>query len=119
MAAVRGLFQTGMAMKPSKTFFLSKFHYALASFISTLSNSRFWRISVRGQMSRGDLTRDCHEIFPKHLSLIKIQLPTFGLAGTRLRDETIRNQRDQTLVGIGKANVRHKKKVLDNFTRAK
>jgi hypothetical protein len=79
MAAVRGLFQTGMAMKPSKTFFLSKFHYALASFISTLSNSRFWRISVRGQMSPGDHTRECHEIFPKHLSLIKGSYRSPGL----------------------------------------
>jgi hypothetical protein len=88
MAAVRGLFQTGMAMKPSKTFFLLDFPLCLS-----LSHFHSQQVTILAYFrarttSPGDHTRDCHEIFTKHLSLIKGQLSTFGLAGTRLRNET-------------------------------
>jgi hypothetical protein len=116
---VRGFFQTGMAMKPSKTFFLSKISLRVSFFHFHSQQLTILAYLRARTMSPGDHTRECHGKFAKHLSFIKIRLPTFGLARTRLRDERFDESERQTLVGIGKANVRHQKKVLDNVSRPK
>jgi hypothetical protein len=90
MAAVRGFYQTGMAMKPSKTFFLLDFLLCLKIFRSSVSNSRLLvYLSVRGQRRQAIILEIVTKYFPNICRLLKRQLSTFGLAGTRLRDETI------------------------------
>ena len=82
MAAVRGLFETSMAMKPAKTFVLSNFPPPLSLFHFHSEQLTIWAYLRVRTTSPGDHRRDRNEIFPKHLSFIKIQLPTLALAGT-------------------------------------
>jgi hypothetical protein len=88
MAAVRGFFQTGMAMKPAKTFFLLDFPLCIKIFYSTLSSSRLLVCLRARTITPGDHHRGVTQYFP-NISLIKNQFSTFGLAGTRLRYEAI------------------------------
>jgi len=89
MAAVRGFFQTGMAMKPSKTFFLLDFPLCLKIFYSTLRSSRLLACLRARTITPGDHHRGVTQYFPNIRRLLKRQLPTCGLAVTRMPDETI------------------------------
>jgi hypothetical protein len=89
MAAVCGFFQTGMAMKPSKTFFLSKISLRVSLFHFHSQQLTILAYLRARTMSPGNHTRDCHGKFAKHLSFIKIQLSTFWLVDTRLGHGTI------------------------------
>ena len=67
-------------MKPGNSTF-QIFHRALASFISTLSDSPFWRVFVRGQCRQAIILEIVTKYFPN--------ISDLRLAGTRLRDETV------------------------------
>jgi hypothetical protein len=78
MAAVRGFFQTGMAMKPAKTFFLLDLPLCIKIFYSTLSSSRLLVCLRARTITPGDHHRGVTQYFP-NIRLLKISFRPSGL----------------------------------------